>query len=157
MRIRGHLNQRRCQMAKRNERKLVMHKLLGEHTMEKLTICTVCGITEGQQVVEPYKPVHMTADQVFELMKTIMELAHAVRQLQIDRVYRDRDELERRKRYELPWREQMVPKSPMPHEAAPDRSTKEFETLKKMLEVNPEYERELKKSFGAIEDWAKKG
>lgn len=145
---------------KRKEKDLVMHKLLGEHKMVKTQICEVCGITEGQQIIEPYEPVHMTSDQVMELMKTIMSLAEAVRQLQIAQQFNDRDRWERERRDRRPWERDMVPVPHIPEE----RWKKEYELepdWEKFKELLPDdsqlkkYETKLKKSLGVTEIKAK--
>ena len=117
-------------MAKRDEAKLTMHKLLGDHKMVKVEICKECGVTEGQQVIEPYKPVHLTADQIFELMNSIMRLAEEVRHLREAQVNRDRESVERIRKDMRPWE----------RERYEDRWKKEYE----MKPMEPKWD-ELKR------------
>lgn len=147
---------------KRKESDLVMHKVMGDHKMVTTKICEVCGVTEGQQVIEPFEPVQFTADQIFELLGAIKRLSEQVEQLRQAQVYNDRERWEQEKRREIergrerpwqePWKRDLVP--------VPWKDKGEY-TFPKDLEdllqdkvklsgeaTKAQYEKEYKKSLG---------
>jgi hypothetical protein len=135
---------------KRNESDLIMHKLVGDHKMGQVTICTICGVTEGQEVIEPYEPIRLNSDQAMELMRTIMHLSTQIRDLgqklrTIEMNLYDRDKrMDRdywRRDYEpVPW------KSPFTREAEENKTmTPDLDKYRKLLESVTDIDHETAK------------